>query len=123
MFQKRTEHMLSQMGIHVEAMGGDTQSVNISALRGTNVDTLTEAIALQAELIGLQGDPTGLVEAVVIECSTSIHRGKLVTALIQRGTLRKGACLGKRSVFDFEHFEDALEGKTHVSEKKNVYEN
>lgn len=87
--------MLSQLGIHVEALGGDVQSVHISALHGTNVNTLTEAIALQAELIGLKGDPTGLVEAVVIECSTDLYRGKLATALIQRGTLRKGACLGK----------------------------
>lgn len=87
--------MLSQQGIQVEAVGGDVQCVNISALHGTNVDTLTEAITLQAELIGLKGDPTGLVEAVLIECSTDLHRGKLATALIQRGTLRKGAFLGK----------------------------
>lgn len=87
--------MLSQQGIQVEEIGGDIQCVNVSALLGTNVDTLTEAIALQAELIGLKGDPTGLVEGVVIECSTDLYRGKLSTALIQRGTLRKGACLGK----------------------------
>lgn len=87
--------MLAQRGIQVEALGGDIQSINISALRGTNVDTLTEAIALQAEIVGLKGDPTGLVEAVVIECSTDRYRGKLATALIQRGTLRKGSLLGK----------------------------
>ncbi|EGI69934.1 PREDICTED: translation initiation factor IF-2, mitochondrial [Acromyrmex echinatior] len=89
----RTQKMLAQQGIQVEAMGGDIQSVNISALHGTNLDTLIEAIALQAELVGLKGDPTGLVEAVVIECFTDRHRGKLATALIQRGTLRKGAYL------------------------------
>ncbi|XP_011868838.1 PREDICTED: translation initiation factor IF-2, mitochondrial isoform X2 [Vollenhovia emeryi] len=89
----RTEKMLAQQGIQVEAMGGDIQSVNVSALHGTNLDTLTEAIALQAELVGLRGDPTGLVEAVVIECSTDRQRGKLATVLIQRGTLRKGAFL------------------------------
>jgi len=90
--------MLAQQGILVEALGGDIQSVNISALHGTNIDTLTEAIALQAEVDDLKGDPTGLVEAVVIECSTHRHRGKLATALIQRGTLRKGAFLGKSNV-------------------------
>ncbi|TGZ53879.1 mitochondrial translation initiation factor 2 isoform X1 [Temnothorax longispinosus] len=89
----RTQKMLAQQGIQVEAMGGDIQSINISALHGTNLDILTEAIALQAELVGLKGDPTGLVEAVVIECSTDRQRGKLATALIQRGTLRKGALL------------------------------
>ncbi|XP_014468945.1 PREDICTED: translation initiation factor IF-2, mitochondrial [Dinoponera quadriceps] len=104
---ERTQNMLSQQGIHVEALGGDVQSVNISALRGTNVNTLIEAITLQSELIGLKGDPTGLVEAVIIECSTNLQRGKLATILIQRGTLRKGACLVSgqtwakvRSMFD-----------------------
>lgn len=87
--------MLAQQGILVEALGGDIQSVNISALHGTNLDTLTEAVALQAEIMELKGDPTGLVEAVIIECSTDLYRGKLATALIQRGTLRKGALLGK----------------------------
>lgn len=87
--------MLSQQGIVVEALGGDIQSVNISALHGTNVDILTEAIVLQSELMGLKGDPTGMVEAVVVECSTDHYRGKLATALIQRGTLRKGTFLGK----------------------------
>lgn len=86
--------MLAQQGIQVEALGGDIQSVNVSALHGTNLNILIEAIALQAELVGLKGDPTGLVEAVVIECSTDRQRGKLATALIQRGTLRKGAFLG-----------------------------
>ncbi|XP_018351369.1 PREDICTED: translation initiation factor IF-2, mitochondrial isoform X2 [Trachymyrmex septentrionalis] len=89
----RTQKLLAEQEIQVEAMGGDIQSVNISALHGTNLDTLIETIALQAELVGLKGDPTGLVEAVVIECFTDPHRGKLATALIQRGTLRKGAYL------------------------------
>ncbi|KAL0124558.1 hypothetical protein PUN28_006419 [Cardiocondyla obscurior] len=89
----RTQKMLAQQGILVEAMGGDIQSVNVSALHGTNLDILTEAVALQAELVGLKGDPTGLVEAVVIESTTDCYRGKLATVLIQRGTLRKGAFL------------------------------
>lgn len=43
----------------------------------------------------LKGDLEGLVEGVIIECSNHIRRGKLVTALIQRGTLKKGCLLGK----------------------------
>ncbi|XP_020286956.1 translation initiation factor IF-2, mitochondrial [Pseudomyrmex gracilis] len=90
---ERTQNMLAQQGILVESLGGDIQCVNISALNGTNVNLLTETIALQAELMGLKGDPMGLVEAVVIECYIDRYRGKLATALIQRGTLRKGAFL------------------------------
>ncbi|KAI4477729.1 hypothetical protein M0804_012557 [Polistes exclamans] len=103
----RTQKMLQQQGIIVEQLGGDIQSVNISALKGTNLNILIEAIALQAEIIGLKGDPTGLVEGVVIECRNDKARGKLSTALIQRGTLKKNSILVSsttwakvRSMFD-----------------------
>ncbi|XP_053986252.1 translation initiation factor IF-2, mitochondrial [Hylaeus volcanicus] len=90
---KRTQNMLAQHGILVEDLGGDVQCINISALKRTNLQDLTEAIAVQADIMGLQGDPVGLMEGVAIECSNHIGRGKLVTALIQRGTLRKGCLL------------------------------
>lgn len=104
---EKTQKMLQQTGIDVEQLGGDVQCVNISALKGINLDTLVEAIALQAEIMGLKGDPTGLVEGTVIECRNDIIRGNLSTALIQRGTLKKGAILVSgtawakvRSMFD-----------------------
>lgn len=90
---KRTQQMLAEHGIVVEDLGGEVQSVNVSALKGSNLETLTEAIALQAELMNLKGDPRGLVEAVAIECANHTGRGKLVTALIKRGTLKKGCLL------------------------------
>lgn len=93
--QKRTQHELADHGIVVEELGGEVQCVKISALKGTNLQELTEAIVVQAELMDLKGDPAGLVEGVVIECSNHVGRGKLVTALIQRGTLKKGCLLGK----------------------------
>lgn len=91
--------MLSQHGIQVEDLGGEVQSVNISALKKTNIYNLTEAVAAQAELMDLQGDPTGFVEAVVIEASNDPGRGKLATILIQRGTLKKGAYLGNATLW------------------------
>ena len=90
---KRTQHELAGHGIVVEELGGEVQCVKISALKGTNLQELTEAIVIQAELMDLKGDPAGLVEGVVIECSNHVGRGKLVTALIQRGTLKKGCLL------------------------------
>ncbi|XP_012254880.2 translation initiation factor IF-2, mitochondrial [Athalia rosae] len=89
----RTKRMLAQNGIQVEDLGGDVQSVNISALKKINIYNLTEAVAAQAELMNITGDPTGLVEAVVIEASNDPGRGKLATILIQRGTLKKSAIL------------------------------
>lgn len=49
----------------------------------------------------LKGDLEGLVEGVIIDCSNHIGRGKLVTALIQRGTLKKGCLLGKMYCINF----------------------
>lgn len=85
--------MLARHGIQVESLGGDVQSIPISALKGTNLNQLTDAISIQAELLDLRSDPGGLVEGVIIESSQDPHRGKLSTMLIQRGTLHKGAIL------------------------------
>lgn len=43
--------------------------------------------------MGLKADPTGLVEGIVIESKTDPRRGKLSTAIVSRGTLRKGSVL------------------------------
>lgn len=67
--------MLLTQNLVVEDLGGDIQAVPISALKGTNVDTLTEAILAQAELMDLKADPTGLVEGTIVESSFDTHRG------------------------------------------------
>ncbi|XP_047111095.1 translation initiation factor IF-2, mitochondrial isoform X1 [Schistocerca piceifrons] len=90
---ERSKRMLLQHGIQVEDEGGDVQVVPISALHGTNLDVLAEAIVLQAELMDLKGDPKGMIEGVVIESKTDMLRGKLSTAIVKRGTLRKGTVL------------------------------
>lgn len=90
---EKTKRMLAQQGILVEDLGGDVQAIPISALKGTNIDTLTEAVILQAEIMDIKADYNGFVEGVVIESSSDVHRGKLATVLVDRGTLKKGAIL------------------------------
>ncbi|XP_071453637.1 translation initiation factor IF-2, mitochondrial [Hetaerina americana] len=90
---ERTKRMLLQQGIELEELGGEVQAVPISALKAKGIDELIEAIALQAELLNLRGDPLGPVEAVVVESKVDPRRGKLATALVQRGTLTKGVVL------------------------------
>ncbi|EEC20483.1 translational initiation factor IF2, putative, partial [Ixodes scapularis] len=81
-------------GIQMDDEGGDVQYVCISALKARDKSKLlTETILTQAELMEIRADPKGMVEGVVIESTTDKHRGKLSTALIQRGTLKKGAFL------------------------------
>lgn len=58
---------LAQHGIVCEALGGDVQAIPVSALKKQNLDTLVEALTLQAQLMDLKADPGGYVEGVVIE--------------------------------------------------------
>ncbi|KAK4883762.1 hypothetical protein RN001_000033 [Aquatica leii] len=90
---KNAEQMLLQKGIQVESLGGDVQTVKISALKRINLEQLTEALAVQAELMEIGGDPTGPVEAVVVDSKIDPHRGRLCTVVVQRGTLKKGDVL------------------------------
>ncbi|XP_052863839.1 translation initiation factor IF-2, mitochondrial [Anopheles cruzii] len=89
----RVKRDLSQHGLALEGYGGDTIAVGVSALHGTNLGELTEAVSTQATLMGLKGEYTGPVEGVVVESKVDSHRGKLSTAIVSRGTLRKGAVL------------------------------
>ncbi len=76
--------------IVVEGMGGDTLDVEVSALKGTNLDKLLEAILLQCELLELTANPDRLADGVVIEAQLDKGRGPVATVLVQRGTLNQG---------------------------------
>jgi translation initiation factor IF-2 len=84
----RTE--LLQYGIQVEDMGGETLSVPVSAKLGTNLDKLTEAILLQAEVLDLKANPNRSAEGVIIETKVERGRGAVATCLVQRGSLKIG---------------------------------
>jgi translation initiation factor IF-2 len=88
--QKVLQELL-QHDVQVEAFGGDTLAVEVSATKGTNLDKLLEAIALQAELLDLVADPDRSVEGTVIEARLDRGRGPVATVLVQRGTLKVGA--------------------------------
>jgi translation initiation factor IF-2 len=88
---QRVMQELLQHDVQVEAYGGDTLAVEVSATKGTNLDKLLEAIALQAELLDLVADPDRGAEGTVIEARLDRGRGPVATVLVQRGTLKVGA--------------------------------
>ncbi|CAG0888548.1 unnamed protein product, partial [Darwinula stevensoni] len=90
---ERCKRMLLGQGLDLEEFGGDVQCIPISALEGKNLDLLIDAILTQAEISDIRCDPKGPVEGVIIESCTDPGRGKLCTAIIQRGTLYKGTIL------------------------------
>ncbi|WP_205478402.1 translation initiation factor IF-2 [Sphingomonas arenae] len=87
---QRVREELLQHEIVVEQLGGDVQDVEVSALKGTNLDGLLDAIALQAEILELKANPERAAEGTVIEAKLDKGRGPLATVLVQRGTLRVG---------------------------------
>ncbi len=86
----RVRQELLQHDVVVEDMGGETQDVEVSALKKTGLDKLEEAIMLQAELLELRANPDRTAEGSVIESRLDRGRGPVATILVQKGTLYQG---------------------------------
>ncbi|MBO0903403.1 translation initiation factor IF-2 [Jiella sonneratiae] len=81
---------LLQHEVFVESMGGEVLDVEVSAVKGTGLDKLLEAVLLQAEILDLKADPARTAEGVVIEAQLDKGRGPVATVLVQTGTLKVG---------------------------------
>ncbi|WP_380056044.1 translation initiation factor IF-2 [Falsihalocynthiibacter sp. SS001] len=81
---------LLQQEVIVEKMSGEVQDVEVSAINGTGLDELLEAIALQAELLDLKANPDRAASGAVIEAQLDVGRGPVATVLVQNGTLNQG---------------------------------
>ena len=79
---------LLQHEVIVEKLSGEVQDVEVSAISGTGLDELLEAIALQAEILELNANPDRAAQGAVIEAQLDVGRGPVATVLVQRGTLR-----------------------------------
>jgi len=81
---------LLQHEVVVEKMSGEVQDVEVSAVKGTGLADLLEAIALQAELLDLKANPDRPASGAVIEAQLDVGRGPVATVLVQNGTLKQG---------------------------------
>ena len=89
----RVLQQLTEYGLVPEAWGGDTITVNVSALQGTGIDELLEYILLVADLEDLKANPKAEATGVVIEANLDKGKGPVATLLVQNGTLRTGNCI------------------------------
>lgn len=87
--QKVRQELLNHE-IVVEQMGGEVQSIEVSAKTKKGLDTLEEAILLQAEILDLKANPDRKAEGVVVEAKLERGRGSVATVLVARGTLHVG---------------------------------
>src|SRR3546814_15042590 len=67
-----------------------SSDLDVSAKTKQGIDTLLEALLLQAEVLELTANPDRTAEGVVIEAKVERGRGSVATVLVQRGTLHVG---------------------------------
>ena len=89
----RVLQQLTEHGLVPEAWGGETITVNVSALQGTGIDELLEYILLVADLQDLKANQKAEASGVVIEANLDKGKGPVATLLVQNGTLRAGNCI------------------------------
>ncbi len=86
----RVKNELAALEVIPEDWGGDTQFIPVSAIAGTGIDQLLEAILLQAELLELKAYTDVPGQGVVIESRLDKGRGPVASVLVQNGTLKTG---------------------------------
>jgi translation initiation factor IF-2 len=86
----RVMQQLSEHGLVPEAWGGDTITVEVSALQGFGIEELLEQLAALAEVLELRASPEGPARGTVLEANLDVGRGPVATIIVQSGTLRVG---------------------------------
>ena len=90
---ERIKQELAGRQVVPEDWGGDTQFIPVSAKTGLGIDSLLEAISLQAEVLELTASPDGPATGTVIESRLDKGRGPVATVLVQSGRLKRGDVL------------------------------
>lgn len=73
-----------------ESWGGNTITVNCSAVTKEGITELLELIALQAEILELRAAPDSRARGTVLESQMHKGLGAVATVLVQNGTLKMG---------------------------------
>ncbi len=87
----KVKNELMRYGLVPEEYGGDTITVEVSALKRIGIDDLLDAIILKAEELDLKAPYRGPARGVIIESRMDTKgKGPLGSLIIQKGTLRVG---------------------------------
>ena len=86
----RVRQQLVEHELVPEPWGGDTIVVDVAPPAGIGVEELLESILLVAELEELAANPKAPARALVLESNLDSGRGPVVTAIVDKGTLRVG---------------------------------
>jgi translation initiation factor IF-2 len=86
----RVKTELTKEEVVPEDWGGDIQCVGVSAFTGEGIDTLLDAILVQAEILELTAPVEALARGAILESSIEKGRGPVATVLVRAGTLKQG---------------------------------
>ncbi len=86
----RIKGQLQEHELNPEDWGGEIICCEVSATKGTGIDSLLENMILQSEVLELQASPTADARCTVIEAQTEPGRGSTATVIVNSGTLRSG---------------------------------
>ncbi|MGD9932437.1 MAG: translation initiation factor IF-2 [Dehalococcoidia bacterium] len=86
----RVKQQLTEHNVIVEDFGGDVLAIPVSAIKGTGLEELLDAITLVAEVAEFKANPSRAADAVVVEAELDPARGPIATILVKGGTLRQG---------------------------------
>ncbi|MFM8763342.1 MAG: translation initiation factor IF-2, partial [Spartobacteria bacterium] len=86
----RVRTQLQEKGLTPEDWGGETICVPVSATKGTGIDSLLDAMLLEAEMLELKASSSLDARCTVIEAQVEQGRGPTATVIVRMGTLKAG---------------------------------
>jgi translation initiation factor IF-2 len=87
----KIRQQLTEFNLVAEEYGGDVMFVDVSALTGSGIQNLLDAVLLTADAaLDLRANPNRDARGVAIEANLDKGRGSVATVLIQSGTLSVG---------------------------------
>jgi len=87
---ERVKTELSELGLTPEDWGGQTVTVEVSAKKQQNLDSLLEMLLLVTEMGELKANPTRSASGTVLEAKIDRGRGPVATVLVKDGTVHVG---------------------------------